>query len=305
MYAKISTQKEIASHYLNRTETHNYGAPRPGTVEYIKQKIARGKLAPFAEIIEVTPEIARHLLGHNPENRKLYEGRVLEIAEDIVAGRWQVNGETIIVSKDGDLNNGQHRCNAIIFTDTAVQTLMFFGAERESRLTVDMGKPRSVGDFLGMENVANSNLAAAVAKLHLAWSRNVYGAGKTGYGTKQELREHYFKHESAIIRAISAVGHTKFSNYAGKTSLVVAYAIIYAVNGSDCDKFFQILADGEGLKRGDAIMQARSHVLEFRSQRLREWEKLELLIKYWNSWRQGKTLMRNHSLSRSWPKIEG
>lgn len=305
MYAKISTQKEPASHYVNRTDTHNYGSPRPGTVEYIKQKIARGKVSPFAEIIEVTPEIARYLLGNNPENRKHYEARTLEIAEDIIAGRWQVNGETIIIAKDGELNNGQHRLNAIVLTDTAVQTLMFFGAERESRLTVDMGKPRSVGDFLGMQNIANSNLAASVSKLHVSYLRGVYGVGSSGYGTKLERLQHYLEHEDLLARAIAAVAHTKFSTYVGKTSLVVAYAVIYPVNGPACDEFFEKLADGDGLKRGDAILQARAHSLEFRSQRLREWEKLELFIKYWNSWRQGKTLMRNHSLSRSWPKIEG
>ena len=305
MYAKISTQKEIASHYLNRTETHHYGSPRPGTVEYIKQKIARGRVSPFAELIEVTPEVASYLLTFNSENRRLYERRVIEIAEDIAAGRWQVNGETIILSKDGEVNDGQHRLSAIILADAPAQTLMFFGAERDSRLTVDMGKPRSVGDFLGMQNIANSTLAAAVSKLHVAWSRGVYGVGSSGCGTKQELREHYLKNEAIIVRAISAVGHTKFASFAGKTSTVVAYTVIYPVNSSGCDEFFEKLADGEGLNRGDAILQARSHALEFRSQRLREWEKLELLIKYWNSWRQGKTVTRNHSLSRSWPKIEG
>lgn len=304
MFTHINTPKISKYKGNGVANPHNYGQTRTGTVQWLEQKINQAQTSPFAELVTITPAIAKHLLKNNDNNRNIIERRVLEIADDIAAGRWQVNGETIIISRDGMTNDGQHRLNAVIMADAPIQTLVFFGADRDSRLTVDMGKPRSVGDFLGMQNIKNSTLAAAVAKLHLAWSRGIYGAGKSGYGTKQELREQYFDHEDEIIRAIKETGHTKFAHACGKTAIVTAYMILHRINPDACREFFHRLLEGEGLKRGDAILQARAHVMDFAAQRLREWEKLELILKYWNSWRSGKSMMRNHFLSREWPKLE-
>ena len=304
MFTQINTPKLAKYKGNGAINSHNYGQPRIGTVAWIEHKIKQGETAPFAELVTITPDIAKYLLENNSNNRNIIERRVLEIAEDISAGRWQVNGETIIVSNDGQTNDGQHRLNAIVIADAPIQTLVFFGAERESRLTVDMGKSRSVGDFLGMDNIKNCNQAAAVSKLHLAWSRGIYGCGKAGYGTKQELREHYFLNKQDIDNAISAVGHLKFSHAVGKTSIITAYTILHRINPRSCEEFFHKLIEGDSLTRGDAILQARTHSIEFASQRLREWEKLELIFKYWNSWRSGRSVTRNHSLARSWPKLE-
>jgi hypothetical protein len=304
MFTQINTPKFAKYKGNGAINSHNYGQSRIGTVAWFEQKIKQGETAPFAEVVTITPEIAKFLLGNNDDNRRVYENRAIEIAEDIAAGRWQINGETIIVAKDGQLNNGQHRLNAIVIADAPIQTLVFFGAERDSRLTVDMGKSRTVGDFLGMDGVKNCNQAAAISKLLLAWSRGIYGCGKSGYGTKQELRENYYANENDIVEAILAVGHLKFSHKVGKTSVVTAYVILHRVNPEAAKEFFYKLTEGLNLRRGDAILQARSHAMEFASQRLREWEKLELFLKYWNSWRAGRSMSRNHSLARSWPKLE-
>ncbi len=304
MFTQITTPKLAKYKGNGAAYPHNSGQSRTGTVAWLEDKIRQAETSPFAELVTITPAIAKHLLKNNDNNRNIIERRVMEIADDIIAGRWQVNGETIIISRDGKTNDGQHRLNAVLLADASIQSLVFFGAERDSRLTVDMGKPRSVGDFLGMENIKNSSLAASVSKLHLAWGRGIYGAGRAGYGTKQELREHYFEHEDEIVEAIKAVGHTKFATACGKTAIATGYMILHRINPTACREFFHKLLEDEGLKRGEAILQARTHAMEFSAQRLREWEKLELILKYWNSWRSGKSMMRNHFLSREWPKLE-
>jgi len=283
---------------------HNYEQPRTGTVAWIERKIEQSKIEPFAELVTITPAIAKHLLQSNDDNRKLDEARVIAIANDIAEGRWQLNGETIIISRDGQMNNGQHRLNAIILAEEPVQSLVFFGAERDSRMTVDMGKPRTVSDFLGMQKVKNSSIAAASAKLLLTYTSGRYSINNRLASSKQELRDMYFANEDKLVRAISAVGHHRFAKRAGATSFVVAYAVLYDVNPKACKEFFEKLLDGEAITRGDAILQARAHVMEFSQQRIREHEKLELILKYWNSWRAGKTMSRNHFLSREWPVLE-
>lgn len=305
MYGLFTTEKKNGVQHFN-TFSDSYTHENTTTDKWFKEKMRKAQIAPFTEIVTITPVIAKYILEQNPDNRKLNDLMVSQIVKDIKSGFWKLNGETIIISDDGMVNDGQHRLNAIVLADLPVETTVFFGATRESRYTVDMGRQRTVGDFLRMENVKNGERCASVAALYAAWQKGYYGQGSKNYkATKQQIRHGYFENKEVIDRAIDAVGHAKFVIRCGPTSFVCAYVILSQINHKACDEFFEKLISGENLHRGDAIMQARSHAMDFASQRLREWERLELLFKYWNSWRQNRKTTRNHSLSRFWPKIEG
>ena len=62
----------------------------------------------------ITPEKAVEYLRHNTNNyRKLSLATVSKYVAEIKAGRWQLNGETIVFGEDGILKDGQHRLAAI------------------------------------------------------------------------------------------------------------------------------------------------------------------------------------------------
>lgn len=65
-------------------------------------------------ILTVTPEMAAKLLEHNKWNRPLNDLHVHRIKNQILKGKWQFNGDTIKVSADGDVLDGQHRLWAVI-----------------------------------------------------------------------------------------------------------------------------------------------------------------------------------------------
>ena len=66
---------------------------------------------PSTIIVDLTPGRAAALLSRNPENRKVKDQTVSEIADDIVNSRFDdLNGETLVFSRDGLLNDGQNRC---------------------------------------------------------------------------------------------------------------------------------------------------------------------------------------------------
>jgi hypothetical protein len=98
---------------------------------------------------------------------------VLAYAAAMERGEWVLNGETVVISNTGDLNDGQHRLAAVLRACQAnpqltVPMLLVFGVERETRHTIDQGVGRSNAHILAMYGEHNTtNLASA---LQFVWA---------------------------------------------------------------------------------------------------------------------------------------
>jgi hypothetical protein len=305
MFTQINTPKLAKYKGNGAINSHNYGQPRTGSVAWFNDCVEKSKSDPFSVIATITPDLAKHILENNDSNRPITQSNLLKISTDIKNGNWRLNGEAIIISDDGQLNDGQHRLLAVGIAELPIETVLFFGASRDSRYTVDMGTARNTGHYLSMEGVKNSNNIASAAKLLLQWKRNAHTHAEHIAGTKQDVRNFYHEHRTIIDNACQAVAYKSFASTVGVSSTLAAYVILHEVNPSACEEFFAKLMDGDGLRKGSAILQARTHFLSIRQERLVGWEKLELFLKYWNAWRRNKQLLRNYHVSGEWPKIEG
>ena len=96
-----------------------------------------------AELTTITPEQAEDLLLRNDHNRSIETARVLQYAQDLRRGEWQINGEAIKVADTGRLLDGQHRLMAILEADTPMTTLLITGMPETTQETMDQGRPRS------------------------------------------------------------------------------------------------------------------------------------------------------------------
>src|SRR5690606_20866214 len=92
-------------------------------------------------------------------------------AADMRAGRWTFNGEPLLFSRDGLLNDGQNRLCAVIDANIPQPFGFIFGLSRESRMSVDQGAARGPGDYLGMGGRKNAMNLAAIAKAVLGFER--------------------------------------------------------------------------------------------------------------------------------------
>lgn len=274
-------------------------------MSWFTQRVDRGRKEIFSETVTITPEIAKRLLENNPDNRKLNERVVLAITRDIKAGHWQLNGESIIITQDGELNDGQNRLTAIIRADMPVQSLIAFGVTRKSRMTVDMGISRSAAQFLMMRGVANSNRIAAAARLQLMFlSGTVSGAGLR---TKQDVVAEFEDYSDEILRAHEAVGRSKFVDaVSGYSFLTIAYLNIHRADSLHCDTFFEQLAIGANLDRDDPILWLRQKLVELKNtkQKIRAESRLELVIRYWNAWAAGAKMKSHIKPLGAYPKIK-
>jgi hypothetical protein len=275
-------------------------------LSWFAERVEKGRKEVFVEIVTITPAIAKRLLEANDGNRPLSERLVQEITADIEHGFWQLNGETIIVSKEGLLNDGQHRLEAIVRAGRPVQSAVMFGVPREARMTVDMGKQRSAANFLSMSGTACAGRAAAVARLLIFYSKGVVrGSGNVASigPTKQDVIAYYSKHKKEIQAALQELSTEQFVRVSGETPFCAAYVILRRVNPVESAVFFQRVCDGAGLKIHDPILALRSRMTNERKNRLYAGEKLEIILRHWNRWRKGAKVTQSIRREGSYPEI--
>lgn len=270
------------------------------------QLIERGKNDVFSEVVTFTQPIVEWLIARNPDNRRLKNGLINSISADVSNGLWQFNGETIIISKSGELNDGQHRLYAFAKSGIPVKSLVAFGLPRDSRHTIDTGSAKTPADFLTMNDTSNASLTATTVNLYLLYQKGVYGRssthGSTVYNTKQDILEEYARHKGFIDAAIAVAQSSKFCRTLGQSSVAAAYLIISDASPARVDGFFDRLIDGDGLSKGDPILTLRNK-LSMNNDRLFSHERIELILRTWNAWRSGKDVAQPCRLKREYPKV--
>lgn len=116
-------------------------------------------------LMNITPETARLWLERNPHNRPIQENYCLKLAVEIIEGRWQTNGEPIIIAVDGTLLDGQHRLTACVKSKTAIRSWVILGVDSTAMKTIDVGKARTAANIAAMEGLPHASLQTATAKL--------------------------------------------------------------------------------------------------------------------------------------------
>lgn len=111
------------------------------------------------QLVTITPEMAEEMLKRNIANRKVNQANVNRIAADMATGNYRINGETIKISSNGEILDGQHRLLACIKSSVPFKSYIVYNVEREAIGTIDMGKGRSVADSL---NVMGCNIKSGI-----------------------------------------------------------------------------------------------------------------------------------------------
>jgi len=102
---------------------------------------------------KISPEIAAEYLKVNVKNyRKLQRSVIKRYAEDMKAGRWELNGEPIVFDNNGMLKNGQHRLAAIIMSGVTVEIAVVRGVD-ESVTAYDLNSVRTTTQISAAKGV--------------------------------------------------------------------------------------------------------------------------------------------------------
>lgn len=262
---------------------------------WLDVRMIRGKREIFAEVVTVTPALADLILKRNPDNRNLRKARLAEIKADLQNDNFAMNGESIILSKDGLLNDGQHRLVAVRDTGIPLQTMMVFGVARSSRLTLDQGTSRSSGDYLGMAGKGvDANTVAAVARLIIQYGRSgsIDPSNRGGrinrVVTKSEIVGIAMDREIEIVASIKCT--TRCGKWIGSRSFVsFAHWVLAQADHNAATDFFERLVDG-AVTAEQPLYTLRQRLIG--EPTMSTPSRLEAMVRTWNATRRGEPLTR-------------
>lgn len=278
------TGKADVSQFMGFSEDHRAAL-------WLDGEVKKGKKALTTQVVELTPALARVLLERNPGNRHLSDVVVESYARDIEHGLWQFNGESVVVADDGLLNDGQHRCAAVIRAEKAIPIVLVIGARRATRETLDQGRTRTASDYLAMRGLINTNqLAAATGFI---WQHRLRGAiWSSGKPTKSEIVQMVDEYPS-IRESVNFVQIKGADAYGGRSMLAFCHWTFWhaysdAPDRATADTFVVALVQGAGLSARSPILYCRNRLVTERG-RLRTNDRAELLFRTWNAWRRNET----------------
>lgn len=248
------------------------------------------------QIVNVTPAIAAEWLAHNSHNRNLRERVATMYATDMINGDWRWTGETVKFNYDGSLSDGQHRLRGVVIAgetkpNISVPFLVVTGLDPASQEDIDRGLPRKFSDVLALRGEANPSALGALVRIVHNWEdnrrRNLFQI--SSYTVAQLLRtlDAHPELRETVTEAQRLAGHCDLSG----SMIGLGLWIFAQIDEEDARYFFERLADGQGLVKGDPIYELRNHLNNLkqnvRGERSRTYM-FAVLIKAWNAYRAGE-----------------
>lgn len=219
--------------------------------------------------VKVTPEVARGWLLRNNTNRKLKWDAVLRYKSMLASGYWSgTNGETIKITVEGDLIDGQHRLNAVIELDIPVWLDVKFNCRKEDYKTVDQGVPRSVADNLHAIGYTNPTQVASASRMILSFHAG--GFGKVAF-PKLYLTNFAEKHPE--LQALAARVHKAHAILPASPFVAVMWMASQRSDMNKVNEFIQQVITGEVIATGDPALALRNEGLKVGGKRKTESER--------------------------------
>lgn len=261
---------------------------------------------PTVKWIYVTPEKAQELLdkskGKNRRNiTAASKKRSVSMANDIMAGRWYMNGETIKMDRQGHVIDGQHRLYAIILAGVGVWCLFVFGVE--SAEGVDKGGKCKFQDELRFKGYKDVDILGPALTQLWRW---IY-LGEDCY--RDNITQHtdsdlmillgQLNQNGDLVRSVEYVNQNSNNAIALRSQLVTFHVLAKQCSEDVADWFVAKLYDGVDLRDTEPVYLARKILVDENIKRakgspraLDARHKMALVIKAWNYTCEGRSVSR-------------
>lgn len=211
-----------------------------------KEKFLVGPNDEKIEIKLITPELAEYLLMLNKNNRRVKETSVKKYVRDMNNGAWLFNGSPILISKEKELLNGQHRLLSILESRKSQFLIVISNVDKSVLKTVDCGDARTNSDVVKMFGIDDAKLKTSVSKkvlsqiLDLPTKRVSFSAEETLEELTNSSRTEYY--EKMIDYSKNIVNHYKMLP---RTTICMTYIMLHHLGyeESKINDFFEQLAD--------------------------------------------------------------
>lgn len=235
----------------------------------------------------ITPELAESYLQRMKKNRKIQESQVDFYLKQMLSGQWQLTGDSVKFSVDGDLFDGQHRLKAVIKYGKPVEMFVAEGLEPDTFEVLDTGKARTAGDVLSIMGIEKHINIAAIARQVLLM-KNGYASywTKRNAPTNTDILNYVMTTEN--LNEVLTYIHQVYRDfrYIPVSVLGGLYLMMSEKNQVKADAFFDQYRTGLDLKRSSPVYLLRDRLMknEISKTKLTRRDKLAIFINAWNAY---------------------
>ncbi len=256
----------------------------------------------YSKVMTITPsEAALWLDTKNSRNRPVSQSVVDRYAQEMKAGRWALNGQPVIFSKDGaQLLNGQHRLKACVAANKSFETLVVYGIENAAFDTIDDGNQRSLADVLAIKGETNFRLLSAGVRFLWVYATGQIETRDLRHGTiaTKPLLEKTLERHPGLRQSTKFYSMLKCrpGGVLIPAGLCIGLHYLFSiVDEKKTDEFFSIFQSGLGLNEGHPVHVLRQRLIagsRERSNRLTSAAMYFYTVSSWNAYAQGTQLKR-------------
>ena len=245
----------------------------------------------YSSFEKITPELAEAYLMQNTSNRNMRAIHVDRLASDILSGRWQMNGSTIVFSENGTLLDGQHRLAAVVKAGVPIDIMVIRGVAASAMKTIDSVVPRRVGDIAQLSGYSYSNVITSAARTLLSLKYGVIDSRR--YITNSSILEFLGRHPQ-LQESAGALDPSK--DIIPRSIGVSWYYLAKYKSGSPekADEALAVIASGVPAYEGDPIHAFRERIIRMappeKNQSNMRLVLLSTLVAMWNDFVAGRQL---------------
>lgn len=248
------------------------------------------------EVKRIGKAEAENMLSANSANRALSNANVAVIASEMSSGRFKETGDSIKISNEGVLLDGQHRLAAIVKSNTIHNMLVVSELPSDVFDVLDIGKKRNSKDVLSISGVKNSGQVSGIIKVILSYEQEALNAGG-GYYNQFKTPSIVLNRYNSNPDYFDALG-TSAAKYYFRSNLLTTQEyglllhILSKISRDNAEEFFDKLSTGVALSQNDPIYLLRERLLKYKTSKLKVSLSLKigLVFKAWNAFRRGRTL---------------
>lgn len=244
----------------------------------------------FYQLENITPKRAAEILKMNTFNRPLSKPHLAFLCKCLQNGEWKVNADSIRISPENVLLDGQHRLTAVIETGITIKSYVAYNVPKDTFDTIDSGlKPRGGADVLALRGEKNYTLLAGTVRGYFVYTNKFWSNTKEQKLSNQQI-EDILDENPHIRNSVSiVVKHRKgLAPLAQMRLFAVCHAIFSLISKVDADDFIKKLSSGAELKEHNPVLVLRNRLIENKSsiRKFNSHHAMALIIKSWNVFRK-------------------
>ena len=254
-------------------------------------------------ITTITPIEAEIIVTkRNNHNRKLVSGTAASYKSQMLQGKWNFNGESIIFDKNGNLNDGQHRLYACWRANIPLNCVVSVGFPTDTFKTIDSGKTRSFKDVLSATKESeNDSIVAEMVKKAFMFMKGTpteHGSSSTrSVANSEELCKFYADNQKLFEDLVCVVKRWKQNDKTRKLyqmSILSGMAAFLIINGNNPNKVIEYidLITSDDYAKNQTTLLVRKKFEEMKTKYSKPLEKVEMLRMGWNNFAKGKEIKR-------------